>query len=181
MLQTLPLVTLFAFSFAAVVHGLRIRRRDLLHAGRNLTTDVGQLDLPLLTVLANADGIVPEDTACSAHNVMVRAPRQIQRAAGRRAKGPLIDGCLGSRSRIDRQSSRVVIGIHQTAGLVVEGKRVDTQLAAPLNRVVDIGQDTLIRPGTIIDRGARIGSDCVIGPHVHVDGSQTIADGTCIP
>lgn len=54
-----------------------IRQRDLIHGGRNLTTDVAQLALPLLTVMASADGIVPEDTACSAHNVMHRAPRQI--------------------------------------------------------------------------------------------------------
>lgn len=54
-----------------------IRRRDLVHAGRNLTDDVAQLALPLLTVMASADGIVPEDTACSAHNAMQGAPRVV--------------------------------------------------------------------------------------------------------
>lgn len=37
-----------------------IRRRDLVLDGRNLTQDVGRLENPLLTVVANADGIVPE-------------------------------------------------------------------------------------------------------------------------
>jgi predicted alpha/beta hydrolase len=37
-----------------------IRRRDLVLDGRNLTADLARVDRPLLTVVANADGIVPE-------------------------------------------------------------------------------------------------------------------------
>lgn len=37
-----------------------IRRRDLVLNDRNLTTDLNRVMLPLLTVVANADGIVPE-------------------------------------------------------------------------------------------------------------------------
>lgn len=54
-----------------------IRSRDLLHRGRNLTADVAQLDTPLLSVVANADGIVPQGTTLSADAVMTRAPRQV--------------------------------------------------------------------------------------------------------
>ncbi|MGK0361240.1 MAG: putative alpha/beta hydrolase [Bradymonadia bacterium] len=54
-----------------------IRARDLIHDGRNLTHDLAALRTPLLTVLANADGIVPRGTACSAHDVMLNARRQV--------------------------------------------------------------------------------------------------------
>ncbi len=43
---------------------------DLRLGTRNLTAAVSALTHPLLTVVANADGVVPEDTVCSAHNVM---------------------------------------------------------------------------------------------------------------
>ena len=53
-----------------------IRAGDYVHEGRNLTEALTGLELPLLTIVANADGIVPEATVCSAHNVMT-GPRQI--------------------------------------------------------------------------------------------------------
>jgi pimeloyl-ACP methyl ester carboxylesterase len=56
-----------------------IKAADLCLGERNLTQSVARLHNPLLTVVANADGIVPEDTVCSAHNVMGEAPRQILR------------------------------------------------------------------------------------------------------
>ncbi|MCA9545545.1 MAG: hypothetical protein KC613_14170, partial [Myxococcales bacterium] len=51
-----------------------VAQGDLKHGQRNLTRDVARLTHPLLTVVANADGVVPEDTVCSAHNAMVRSP-----------------------------------------------------------------------------------------------------------
>ena len=54
-----------------------IRRGDLIYRDRNLTEDLSGLGLPLLTILANADGIVPEASACSAHNVMGGPGRQL--------------------------------------------------------------------------------------------------------
>lgn len=54
-----------------------IRRGDLLVDGRNLTTDVAGLGLPLLTVVATGDGIVPEATAASGHDAMRGADRTL--------------------------------------------------------------------------------------------------------
>ncbi len=54
-----------------------IRRGDLVYRDRNLTEDITGLGLPLLTILANADGIVPEATACSAHNVIGGPNRRV--------------------------------------------------------------------------------------------------------
>jgi predicted alpha/beta hydrolase len=61
-----------------------IRGGDLVLQGRNLTRDSAHLRLPLLTVVANADGIVPEATVCSAHNLMTQAPRQLVYAGDHR-------------------------------------------------------------------------------------------------
>ncbi|MCB9553609.1 MAG: alpha/beta fold hydrolase [Myxococcales bacterium] len=54
-----------------------IRRGDLVIERRNLTEDVARLDLPLLTIVATGDGIVPEATAASAHDAMRAAPRSL--------------------------------------------------------------------------------------------------------
>ena len=45
-----------------------IRDVDLRVDGRNVSTAVGAVKLPLLSVVANADGIVPVGSATSAHN-----------------------------------------------------------------------------------------------------------------
>lgn len=54
-----------------------IRRGDLVIDGRNLTDDVARLELPLLTVVATGDGIVPEATAASAHDAMAHDARTL--------------------------------------------------------------------------------------------------------
>lgn len=43
-----------------------IRQRDLVLEGRNLTEDLGRVRTPLLTIVANADGIVPPEVVRSA-------------------------------------------------------------------------------------------------------------------
>ncbi|MCA9538079.1 MAG: alpha/beta fold hydrolase [Myxococcales bacterium] len=54
-----------------------IRDGDLVVEGRNLTHAVAELQQPLLTIVANADGIVPEATTCSAHNIVRSANRRV--------------------------------------------------------------------------------------------------------
>ncbi|MEZ4475030.1 MAG: alpha/beta fold hydrolase [bacterium] len=61
-----------------------IRDRDLVLQGRDLTADLAGCELPLLTLVANADGIVPESTTCSAHNLLTGAPRTVVHAGDHR-------------------------------------------------------------------------------------------------
>lgn len=61
-----------------------INRADLIIDGRNLTHDVAHLRLPLLTIVASGDGIVPEATATSAHNAMRGADRTLIHAGTER-------------------------------------------------------------------------------------------------
>jgi len=46
-----------------------LRARDLNIAGVNITEAMGEVDLPLLVVLSNRDGIVPDSTALSVVDV----------------------------------------------------------------------------------------------------------------
>ncbi|NLL43553.1 MAG: NTP transferase domain-containing protein [Firmicutes bacterium] len=43
----------------------------------------------------------------------------------------------------------------------------------------EIGQDTIIYPGNFIQKGTKIGQDCVIGPNCHLSEAQ-IADGVLL-
>ncbi len=61
-----------------------VKRGDLVWDNRVLTRDVGALRQPLLTIVANADGVVPESSVCSGHNAMAGAPRTILHAGDAR-------------------------------------------------------------------------------------------------
>lgn len=61
-----------------------INRADLIIDGRNLTHDVALLRLPLLTIIASGDGIVPPATAASAHDAMRGADRTLIHAGTER-------------------------------------------------------------------------------------------------
>lgn len=54
-----------------------IRRRDLFIDGRNLTADLARVDRPLLTIVANADGIVPPETVRSGHEAIGSSRRDL--------------------------------------------------------------------------------------------------------
>lgn len=54
-----------------------IKRGDLILDGRNLTRDCGRVTLPLLTIVAVGDGIVPESTTCSGHDAVASADRTL--------------------------------------------------------------------------------------------------------
>ncbi|MCA9523370.1 MAG: alpha/beta fold hydrolase [Myxococcales bacterium] len=56
-----------------------IRDGDLRLDGQNLTEAMRRVSNPLLTVVANADGIVPEQTTLSAHNVSAAREREVLR------------------------------------------------------------------------------------------------------
>jgi pimeloyl-ACP methyl ester carboxylesterase len=69
-----------------------IRDRDFTHGGRNLTADAGSIRHPLLTIVANADGIVPPETARSGHEVVASEHRHVIVAGD--AKRPMAHGDL---------------------------------------------------------------------------------------
>lgn len=42
------------------------------------------------------------------------------------------------------------------------------------------GQDTVIRPKTVIKSGVKMGRDCIIGYNVYISENKIIKDGTII-
>ena len=51
-----------------------VQARDLVIEGRNLSVDAANIRLPLLTIVANADGIVPEATVTSGDRLVSTPP-----------------------------------------------------------------------------------------------------------
>ena len=62
-----------------------MKSRDLVHRGRNVSEAVSKLDLPLLIVLANRDGIVPRETALAAREVWGGSVVQVLEVGDERA------------------------------------------------------------------------------------------------
>ena len=56
---------------------LWVRRRDLIDADRHLTRDLAHVTQPLLTIVARADGIVPQATVLSGHELVGSARREV--------------------------------------------------------------------------------------------------------
>ena len=44
---------------------------------------------------------------------------------------------------------------------------------------VEVGQDTTLLPGTMLDAGTRVGAGCTIGPNSHLSGCE-VADGATV-
>ncbi len=67
---------------------------------------------------------------------------------------------------------RIILDRHMAAGVVI----IDTT-ATYIDADVKIGQDTVIYPGTILEKGTVIGDDCTIGPNSRLIGS-IVGDGS---
>ena len=64
--------------------------------------------------------------------------------------------------------------------LMISGVTIEDPLQTSIDHGVTIGKDTRICPGTVIERGAHIGTGCTIGPHAHVMPSQVVPDGATV-
>ncbi len=60
------------------------------------------------------------------------------------------------------------------------GVTIEDPLQTSIDHGVEIGQDTIIRPGTVIDRGAYIGTGCKLGPNVYITGTRVLPDGATV-
>ena len=70
--------------------------------------------------------------------------------------------------------------------LMREGVRLMDPQATYIDDTVQIGPDTMIYPGVVLEGGTTIGAGCVIYPHCRITNSQlgegvTVLDGSVIP
>ncbi|MCH2209723.1 MAG: NTP transferase domain-containing protein [Fuerstiella sp.] len=91
-----------------------------------------------------------------------------------------IEEAIGVNNRIQLAEVRNHIQRGILQELMLSGVTIEDPNQTSIDCEVEIGSDSLIRPGTVIDRGARIGAKCRIGPNVHITQSQTVADGAVL-
>lgn len=91
-----------------------------------------------------------------------------------------IEEALGVNTRIQLAQVRQVIQDRIHCQLMMDGVTIEMPSQTSIDFGVVIGKDTLVRPFTVIERNARIGERCVIGPHAHVKKSQSVTDGECV-
>lgn len=89
-----------------------------------------------------------------------------------------IEEAIGVNTRVQLAEVRVHIQRQILHRHMVDGVTIVDPATTSIDQDVIIGQDTVIQPCSVIERGVRIGRDCVIGPHAHIQGPKTIPDGT---
>jgi bifunctional UDP-N-acetylglucosamine pyrophosphorylase / glucosamine-1-phosphate N-acetyltransferase len=87
-----------------------------------------------------------------------------------------IQEAIGVNNRIQLAEVRQHIQQGILEDLMHSGVTIEDPTQTSIDHNVEIGQDTVIRPGTVIDAGARIGANCIIGPNIHVTSAQVVTD-----
>lgn len=91
-----------------------------------------------------------------------------------------LEEALGVNTRVQLSEVRSSIQASILKTHMLAGVTVEDPMSTSIDFGVLIGQDTLIRPFTVLDGpDLRIGSNCIIGPHAHLKGPAIIPDGTC--
>ena len=83
---------------------------------------------------------------------------------------------LGVNDRIELAEAQRIMQRRVLESLMRAGVTIVDPAHTYIDADVEIGQDTVILPGTFLRGRTRIGRDCVIGPHSVIEDSQ-IADG----
>jgi len=91
-----------------------------------------------------------------------------------------IQEAIGVNNRLQLVEVRSHIQHQTMQELMLSGVTIVDPLQTSIDTGVAIGQDTVIKPGTVIEGDVTIGANCVIGPNVHVVGPKTIADGMAV-
>lgn len=69
-------------------------------------------------------------------------------------------------------------GIQQQ--LMVSGVTIIDPRQTTIDAAVTIGQDSVIKPGCLIEGEVKIGRNCTVGPNLHLRGPLTLADGESV-
>lgn len=100
--------------------------------------------------------------------------------------GAAVDGCLaadpddilGINTRADLARAEAVLQGRIVGELSRRGITVVSPAQTYFQAGAAIGPDSVIFPFTLIERGARVGSSCRIGPFAHIRAGEVIPDGT---
>lgn len=88
-----------------------------------------------------------------------------------------IQEAIGVNNRVQLAEVRKHIQADILQELMLSGVTIVDPLQTTIDCEVEVGNDSIIHPGTVISRGAKIGANCEIGPHTHVPAGTAIGDG----
>ncbi|MBF0493689.1 MAG: NTP transferase domain-containing protein [Candidatus Omnitrophica bacterium] len=83
---------------------------------------------------------------------------------------------MGINSRADLAEANRVLNAKTLAGLMENGVTIVDPLTTWIAEGVNIGQDTVIFPNTVIENDVRIGANCKIGPFARIRPGTKISD-----
>lgn len=91
-----------------------------------------------------------------------------------------IQEAIGVNNRVQLAEVRRHIQSGILEQLMLSGVTIVDPLQTSVDADVTIGGDTVVYPGCVIEQGATIGADCLIGPHTHVKAGTDIPDSTTV-
>ena len=91
-----------------------------------------------------------------------------------------IQEAIGVNNRVQLAEVRQHIQAEFLTELMLTGVTIVDPQQTSIDRGVSIGQDTVVKPGCVIEGRVTIGANCTIGPNAHLCGPQTIADGAVV-
>ena len=89
-----------------------------------------------------------------------------------------IQEAIGVNNRIQLAEVQSHIQSEILQSLMLDGVTIVDPGQTTIDHGVTIGQDTVIKPGCVIEGEVSIGKHCTLGPHLHVIGPAEIPDGT---
>ena len=84
---------------------------------------------------------------------------------------------MGINNRMELARANSIMRLRILNELMLSGVTIADPLTTYVDCDVEIGRDTLIQPFTYIEKGTRVGANCVIGPFARLSG-VSIPDGT---
>lgn len=91
-----------------------------------------------------------------------------------------IQEAIGVNNRIQLAEVQGHIQHQIQTDLMLSGVTIVNPEQTSIDIDVTVGNDTVIKPGTVLEGKVSIGANCVVGPNVYVVGPKTIADGTIL-
>jgi bifunctional UDP-N-acetylglucosamine pyrophosphorylase/glucosamine-1-phosphate N-acetyltransferase len=82
------------------------------------------------------------------------------------------DECMGINDRKQLAEVAAALRLRTLGRLMIEGVTVLDPTATYVDDTVEIGPDTVVYPGAIIEGATVVGAQCVVGPGCHVSGSR---------
>lgn len=94
-------------------------------------------------------------------------------------QGATIEELMGVNSRIQLSEAEATMRKRINERHMVNGVTIIDLASTYIDADVEIGSDTIVLPGCMLTRGAKIGSACNIGPHTSIENS-VIGDNTSV-